>query len=65
MGADDVVVIVVERLFHRLADRLEAGEVDDRGAAEAAHRRFQRCLVANITFDEVDLSAGNRFDPLQ
>ena len=33
--------------------------MNDRRAVEAADRFFQGALVANITFDDIELAAGN------
>jgi hypothetical protein len=57
-GAADIVVIVEQRLFNRLADRLEAGEMDhgfDRRPREDA---LERAGVAQIRLVERHRSRG-------
>src|ERR1700733_416039 len=52
MGANDVVVIVVERRRHGIKHRFQAGEMDDRGASEFIQNLLDDGLVANIALDD-------------
>ena len=65
MRTDDVVVVVLQRLFDRLANGLEASKVDDRRAIVLAKGSCNSGLITDIAFDQLDFTASNRLDPFQ
>ncbi len=61
----DVVLVVAQRDPHRLPDRLEPGEVDDRLHRLAGEYPVQACLIDQVDLVEVEGTAGQRLDPDQ
>lgn len=64
-AADDVVVVVVERLLRRFADGLEAGKVDDGAAAVRAQHGLDGWLVAHVATHHGQRLAGDALHALQ
>ena len=66
-GAVNIVMIVEQRFLHRLADRLQPGEMDHRierfGAA--GKDRIQRRLIPQVDLVKGDLPAGQLGYPPQ
>ena len=61
----EVVAVVLQRLLHRLAHRLEGGKVDDRVELVLLEQTALECLtVAAIHLDKGDLDARNFADTL-
>jgi len=63
--AQHIVVVILERLGHRFAHRLESGKVDHRMRLAALQRRLQRRLIANVAFDEPNFFSGDAFNSCQ
>jgi hypothetical protein len=63
-AAGDVVVVVAQRLRHRFADRLQAGEVDHGVDLVRAERGFDRRAVADVGLDELESLSRDASHPL-
>lgn len=64
-GAADIVVVIEKRLFDRLADRLQAGEMQHRIDASSHEHFFQTAAVAQVGAMELDRAARQLAQPLQ
>ena len=64
-SAHDVVVVVLERFGDRLADRLQAGEMDHRRCLAVGQHRAQRRRVTDVALYQRRLSAGDALHPAQ
>ena len=64
-GAQHVVVVVGQRLLHRLAHRFEAGKMDHGRGAAAFEGGLQRCAVADVAFNHPQRAPGDALHPQQ
>jgi len=64
-GADDVVVVIAQRLLHRFAHRLEPGKVHHGGGLGGLQRGLQRGAVADVALDHPQRAARDALDPAQ
>src|SRR6185437_2057571 len=62
---DYIIVIVCERLFNRLPNRLEAGEVNYRIRAATTQGRLQHGTIPNVALYPVEFPACNTLHPRQ
>ena len=65
MRADDVFVVIFNRLFDGFADRLESCKMDDSLAIKLAQGGSHGGLVANIALNASNFLAGDGLDAFQ
>ena len=64
-GAGDVIVEIGQRIGHRLADRLQAREMDHRLGGKLGDQRRHRVAVAQVGAGEAEIAVGKLLDPRQ
>ncbi len=65
MRANDVLVVILERLGYGILDGLQPGKMHHRFAAILRQHLLKRVLVANVTFNDRQRLAADLLDALE